>query len=119
LAGHDRLFGARRLFDLRTEANVPTFVSALTLLAAGIAAALLAAAGAEKPRRWVTTWTGVAAVLVFCAVDEAAQIHEHAGSLMRGTLPHERPVLLRLDRAVRDRGGGGCRAGISRAGVAR
>jgi hypothetical protein len=86
LAGHDRLFGARRLFDLRTEANVPTFVSALTLLAAGIAAALLAAAGAGKPRRWVTTWIGVAAVLVFCAVDEAAQIHEHAGSLMRGTL---------------------------------
>src|SRR5678816_4143188 len=74
LAGHDRLLGARRLFDLRTEANVPTFVSALTLLAAGIAAALLAAAGAEKPRRWVTTWIGLAAVLVFCAVDEAAQI---------------------------------------------
>ena len=86
LAGHDRLLGARRLFDLRVEANVPTFFSALTLLAAGIAAAMLAAAGAGKPRRWVVTWIGVAAVFVFGAVDEAAQIHEHAGSLVRETL---------------------------------
>lgn len=42
--GHGALFGLTRLFDLDTEANVPTWYSASALLICGLTLGLIAAA---------------------------------------------------------------------------
>ena len=86
LGGHDRMLGAARLFDMRGEANLATFLSALTLVAAGMAAAVLAASDERQPRRLALTWGWLAAALLFAAFDEAAAIHEQASKVLRATV---------------------------------
>jgi len=86
LGGHDRVLGLTRFFDMRREANLPTFVSALTLLAAGIAAAAVAASYRRPRERYAATWSWITAALLFAAVDEAAQLHEILSRPLRSAL---------------------------------
>ena len=81
--GLDSVFGTRRLFDLGGEHNVPTFVAALALLACAVVAYKTAATFPAKTssRR---AWALVCAIFVFLAFDEAVQIHELSGALVRG-----------------------------------
>ena len=76
------------LFDVNTEANIPTwFASSLWLLAA-IVAATVAVASSGLPRRRRRGWLGFAAVLALLSLDEAASLHERllgsAGSALLG-----------------------------------
>lgn len=76
-----------RLFDLGREGNIPSFFSAAVLVAAGLSAAVNAAArqpaGAAE-RTWTPRWRALALVFVFLAIDEAAQIHEEFSRLKLG-----------------------------------
>ena len=86
LGGHDRVFGLARIFDVRREGNLPTFFSALTLLAAGIVAAAIAATYRRLRSLHAATWSWITAALVFAAVDEAVQVHELLSPPLRRTL---------------------------------
>ena len=73
---YHEMAGFATFFSLGREANLPTFVSALNLLAAGLLLTLIAY---HKRRlgdamRW--HWTVLAGGLLLMSVDEAAQIHE-------------------------------------------
>ena len=70
------LFGINRLFNLGTEASIPTYFSAFQLL---LAAALLSIISRNeyknnKPDRW--RWALLATGLLIMSVDEVAQIHD-------------------------------------------
>jgi hypothetical protein len=92
LGGHDRVYGLARFFDVRREANFPTFVSALTLLAAGIAAAAIAASCRWPRGPYAATWSWITAALLFAAVDEAAQLHELLSPPLHGALGTSGPL---------------------------
>jgi hypothetical protein len=74
--GYDRQLGLRPLFNLNGEANLPTwFSSALLLLAAGLLA-LIWRTTPPATRGDRRTWAVLAAVFLFLAADETAEIHE-------------------------------------------
>lgn len=91
LAGHDRVLGVARLFDVRHEGNVPTFLSAVVLLAGAITAGSMPRAGRAGAQH-AGTWTWVAAALLFAALDEAAQIHELLSGPLRRALGATGPL---------------------------
>jgi hypothetical protein len=80
--------GLLPLFDANREAHLPTYYSALALLACGALFAVIGAAeGAASPaaRR---RWTGLAIVAALASLDEATTLHETLGSLIeRGFSP--------------------------------
>jgi hypothetical protein len=65
-----------KLFDVNSEANVPTWFSSLLLsgdaLLAGLVAGLVRRAGGRDARHWA----GLAALLSLMSLDEAAALHE-------------------------------------------
>ncbi len=74
--GYDRQLGLRHLFDLNGEANLPAwYSSALLLTAAGLLAVTWRGTAAEA-RGERRAWAALAAVFVFLAADETAEIHE-------------------------------------------
>jgi hypothetical protein len=76
------LGGLTRLLDTNTEGNIPTYYSALSLLACAV---LLAVAGvAQRPASRDTRrgWFGLAAVAALASVDEASGVHEEIGALI-------------------------------------
>lgn len=75
VSGHP-LYYLPRLFDLGQEANLPTFISALFLLAAALLLALIAASAHRRGLRGRWGWTGLAAGFGIMSLDEAAQIHD-------------------------------------------
>lgn len=84
--GQDYAYGfvplAESLFDLNGEANVPAWFSSSILL---IAALLLLCIGSTKRslrRPYSRHWIGLGAVFVLLSLDEAAEFHERAGSLL-------------------------------------
>lgn len=73
---------ALHFFDASVEGTIPTFFSALLLLAsAGLLATI--ASGAVRCR---VRWWLLAAVLAFLALDEAAALHEASGPPLRRLL---------------------------------
>lgn len=64
--------------SLSHEANVPTWFSSSLLLACAIVAGLIA----QQAVHWRRHWWGVAIVLGYVSLDEAAEIHEHLGGLI-------------------------------------
>lgn len=69
-------FGIHRFFDLGQEANLPTLIAALLLLAAGGLLALTALNARRVRGGLVSYWAVLAAGFVLMGIDEAAQIHE-------------------------------------------
>ena len=65
---------ATRIFKVDREGSIPTYFSALMLLAA--AGALAVIARRERGRRYARHWTGLAAIFLYLSVDEAVGIHE-------------------------------------------
>jgi hypothetical protein len=67
--------------SLSFEGNVPTWFSSSLLLGCAIAAGAIAH---EVPpgARWRRHWWGIAIVLGYVSMDEAAEIHEHLGGLI-------------------------------------
>lgn len=77
------LFGLFRFFNMGTEANLPTYVSALNLLIAGGLLSLIAWYKKSTRDRFVWHWWVLAAGVLLMSFDEAAQIHEGiVGKLM-------------------------------------
>lgn len=66
----------KRFFDMGSEANLPTFVSALNLLFAGSLFALVAYHESLHKGERVYCWWGLALGFTIMGFDEAAQIHE-------------------------------------------
>lgn len=66
---------ALELFSLSYEGNVPTWYASSLLLVC----ALLLAAIATEARGYRRHWWGLAAGFLFMSIDEAVEIHEHAG----------------------------------------
>jgi hypothetical protein len=64
--------------SLSYEGNVPTWFSSSLLLACAIAAGLIA----HQAVQWRRHWWGIAIVLGYVSMDEAAEIHEHLGGLI-------------------------------------
>lgn len=86
---HVRPFeGLHLLLSLSSEANIPTWWSAMLLLTgaslAGLGALTVRRAG--RPSTEATGWTSVAAALTFLSLDEAVQVHERL-ALVAGFLP--------------------------------
>lgn len=77
------------LFDVNTEANVPTWFSATLWLLAAVAAAAVSVLARGQTRRRRRGWVAFAAVLGLLSLDEAASLHERllgaAGSRLVGT----------------------------------
>ncbi len=79
------MVGLGPLFDLDEEANLPALYSTLTLLlAAAILAGIASCERSDRSRR--RRWLGLAAIFVLLAVDEAAQLHELVGSLIKSRI---------------------------------
>ena len=77
--GHDSMQGILWLFTFGRESNIPTWYTAVLLLAsAGAAFLCLQADGAGRRRRY---WTGLVIIFLYLSVDEAAEIHELVGRL--------------------------------------
>jgi len=72
----ERLFGLKRFFDMGSEANLPTYISALNLLFAGSIAAFIACHESKRERKGSAHWWGLAIGFIFMSFDEAAMIHE-------------------------------------------
>jgi hypothetical protein len=71
-------------FNAGGEGNLPTWLSAATLVVAA-SAALLHALTARRHRR---VFLAAAALLAYLSLDEVAQIHENFDGFGRGTIPH-------------------------------
>jgi hypothetical protein len=76
LVRHDMPW-VQRVFDLNHEKNVSTWYQSLTLFA-GAALALCSAFAARAEGNPNRSWLGIAAMLLYLSIDEAAAIHEHA-----------------------------------------
>lgn len=70
------LFGIHRLFNLGTEASIPTYFSALQLLLAAILLSIISRNEYKKnnPDRW--RWALLATGMLIMSVDEVSQIHD-------------------------------------------
>ena len=85
---HESLGGLAQLFNANGEGNLPTYYSALSLLACALLFAVLGAAEREASPSAAGGWLGLAAVAGLASLDEAAVLHETMGSLIdRGFTP--------------------------------
>jgi hypothetical protein len=73
--GHDTLFGLIPLFDFNREGNLPAFFSACLLLLVAALFFVISGDAWTRGDRWRRHWLGLAAISLFLAVDEAAELH--------------------------------------------
>lgn len=85
-SGHDHIYGLVPLLDLDRESNLPSFFSALLLVAAALLLALLSRADVRVQPRDRRTWALLAVVVLAMALDEAASLHEMLIRPMREVL---------------------------------
>ncbi len=78
--GHDMLLGIAEIFRLDWEGNLPTFVSSVALLLAGLAAYL---AGEADDRALRGGWRLAAGCAAYLAVDEACMLHDHLSTILQ------------------------------------
>ncbi len=74
--GHSDLGGLGARFDTAEEANLPTWFSAVLLLAAGALCAVIGWARRAGGRAWAGRWMLLGIVFTCLSADEAAQLHE-------------------------------------------
>jgi hypothetical protein len=84
--GHDHLYGFVPLFDLDTEANIPSSFGALLLLIAATLIALQAHAQYAVSGRDRHRWALLALLVLGMAFDEVASAHELLTKPLRGAL---------------------------------
>jgi hypothetical protein len=82
--GHPAVLGLVELFDLDTEANMPSWYSASVLLICSGALAVIATAKRQLADRFAWHWAGLAAGFLYLSADEEAGIHEIIGPLFAG-----------------------------------
>jgi hypothetical protein len=84
--GHGQLGGVVPLFNLDAEGNLPSYFSALLLLAASAGVALIARLRAQHRLPHVRTLGVLAVILLFLSLDEATAIHELLSGPVRDSL---------------------------------
>jgi hypothetical protein len=79
--------GFLRMFDLGTEANLPTWYQVITIAFAGFLLTVITSAKRSSGDRFTWFWGFMGAVFFFLSADEASGIHEALGSLMEKRMP--------------------------------
>jgi hypothetical protein len=77
--------GVVPLLSLSYEENVPTFYTAVLLLACAALLSVVALGAKQGGERFVKHWWVLAAGFAYIAFDEVLQFHEHAGKLIKGS----------------------------------
>jgi hypothetical protein len=77
--------GVVPLLSLSYEENVPTFYTAVLLLACAALLSVVALGAKRGGERFVKHWWMLAAGFTYIAFDEVLQFHEHAGKLIKGS----------------------------------
>jgi hypothetical protein len=68
--------GIFMFFSMGQESNLPTYISALNLLLAGILCGIISFHESKLRNRLTWHWLGLSAGLLLMSIDEAAKIHE-------------------------------------------
>jgi hypothetical protein len=88
--GHDHVRGLsplmQSLFDLNSEANVPTWFSSSALLVASLLLAAVGFVERARGRRDVGYWLVLSGIFLFISVDEVARLHERTTVPLREAL---------------------------------
>ncbi len=84
--GHGALLGLVDLFYVDREGNVPSWYSSLALLLCACLLGLIARDEHERGGGHTRRWTGLAAIFVLLALDEAVSLHELTISPLRTAL---------------------------------
>lgn len=76
------------LFSLSLEGNLPTWYSSLLLFSCGIALLISAQGARQAAAPFQRRWALLGCIFLFMSLDEAVELHEHLGSLikLRGVL---------------------------------
>jgi hypothetical protein len=74
---HSGLGGIGARFDTAEEANLPTWFSAMMLLAGGGLCLLIGWVRRRSGSAWASRWIFLGAVFVYLSADEGGQIHEY------------------------------------------
>ncbi len=85
-SGNERLFGLVPLFSVGSDRNLPTFYSALALLASAGLLWLIGVASRQCPALRPSYWYGLALVFVFLSIDEMLMLHEKMIEPLRSRL---------------------------------
>jgi hypothetical protein len=75
-----------RLFDLDTEANVPTFCAVLQLACAAVLLMVIGLTASQRGFAFARHWLVLGAVFTFLSLDELAHIHESLSASVRRRL---------------------------------
>lgn len=75
--GLDYALGVIPLFDLDTEANLPTVFAGILLASCGLLALSISRAERAEGRASYKGWRWVGGILIFLAVDECGRVHEN------------------------------------------
>lgn len=75
-----------RLFKLSDENTIPTFFSAIMLLACGALLGVIERMTKRRRCRFARHWAALAVIFVYLAIDEAVAIHELANEPLRRAL---------------------------------
>lgn len=73
---HEYVMGFVPLFNLDREGNIPTWFSSMLLLTCAATMAVIGRARRAEGDRTAWRWSGLAALFLFLALDEAAALHE-------------------------------------------
>jgi hypothetical protein len=74
--GRDTVWGLRKLFDVSQENNIPTYFSALQLLAAAVLLGVIARHQALIRAPWLWHFLALAVGFLVLSIDEMASMHE-------------------------------------------
>ncbi len=86
--GHASLGGLQPLFDVGDEGTIPTWFAAVQLLGASALLALIATVE-QRCGRGAMPWWVLAVGFLYLSFDEAAEVHEQAGLLLRGIVKRD------------------------------
>lgn len=78
--------GIFSFFDMGQESNLPTYISALNLLLAGVLCGIIFSHESKLKNRLSFHWAGLSAGLVLMSIDEAAKIHEGIVGVFLGSV---------------------------------
>lgn len=86
VTGNERLFGAVPFFSIGSDRNLPTFYSAIALLACASLLGLIGFVSRQRTSIRPLYWYGLAAVFVFLSIDEMLMLHEKMIEPLRSKL---------------------------------
>lgn len=81
--GFDHLLGFVPMFNLYSEANIPTWFSSIILLVASGLLLIITMAKRYQHDRYFLYWAGLSAAFLFLSVDESAKLHEAVGRVFQ------------------------------------